>query len=320
MPNRLIVIIASILLAPLFCYSKASIHNFRTIEPISSMHYKIPKNGLSVFWWNIGCGLESSQIKVKEDLQTTSLEINLINLSNLELTKPDVLILGEYCPFSISDKDQKNIISAFKHSYHLDRNIPEFKTRSGGVNQKNGFLVLSDYDIDLSALDTLYAQSSNQPTNDDRSFLVFKIVKEGVAYHVNPVHLVNPWRELYKSEGAWKAIKEITKGVSNTNAIQVANLKQKISEYKKESDLFLSIGDFNSPGSLIGFSGYGYKLMSNFMNALMPDHAITFLGDGPFPATNIDHAFGTNIKTLYSKVWPLEGSRHLPIYLVIDAL
>jgi endonuclease/exonuclease/phosphatase family metal-dependent hydrolase len=282
-------------------------------------HTNIPNQGLKVVWWNIGCGLETSEIKTRADRNTTNLELNLIRFSESEY-KPDVLIIGEFCPYTMSNSDQAKLKSLYRNNIHIERNIPQFRTSSGGINQRNGFLILSDSPIDLVSDEVLSATADFKESRDDRRFIVFKLQKNNKFFYINPVHLVNPWRAIYASKGVLGTAAELTSGDSNPNALQIKNLIAKINEFKIQNLPFLTIGDFNSPGSIYGFSGYGFSLMSRNMTKLRDGYDITFLGDGPFPETDIDHAFGLNVKSTYNAVWPLEGSRHLPIYLVIDEL
>lgn len=283
---------------------------------ITSAHKNIPSSGLKIVWWNIGCGLETGIKKIKENPQTTALEENLILLANSPI-KPDVLILGEYCPYSMSTQDQNQLIGSFKNYYHLERNIPYRKTSEGKVNQRNGFLILSDLDISVLEQETLFATKDSSKSNDNRMYLLFKVQKDGKDFLINPVHLVNPWRELFNEQGIFGVFAELTSGAENKNAVQIANLLEKYNTHSQAGVPYIIVGDFNSPGRIMGVSGFGYNLLSKSMIPLMHNNDITFVGEGAFPASNIDHAFGVNTDSTYAKVWPFAGSLHLPIYLVI---
>jgi hypothetical protein len=296
------------------CFAEFQINDLYLRSSVENL--KIPESGLKIMWWNIGCGLETGDVKKKSELKTTNLELNLIRLSNSNY-KPDVMILGEYCPYTMSKKDQSELEKSYKYNFHLERNIPLVKTASG-INQRNGILILSDYKVETLVNEVLFSTSSKTESVHNRKYLLVKIIKNKKEYFINPVHLVNPWRDLYEKKGKLGVFSELTSGDQNSNAVQIKNLIENYNKYLDTKALFMSIGDFNSPGSIFGFSGFGYNQMSLIMKPLMLGHKSTFLGDGPFPASDIDHAFGINIKSLYSEVWPLEGSRHLPIYLVID--
>lgn len=316
----MIDILIKLLLVPFFSFAQnlEELQKFTSIESITSQHTTIPTDGFKVIWWNIDCGLESSEVKIRSDLQTTNLESNLKSLSS-SIYKPDVLILGEYCPYSMSNDDQQFLKNSFRHNYHLERNIPRFTTSSGGVNQRNGFLILSDYSIEILKEEVLYASADNSDSRSNRKYLLFKIRKDNQDYMINPVHLVNPWREVYNNSGLFSTFSEITYGSQNANSIQIKNLIDKYKNNKVDGTPYLMIGDFNSPGSLAGFSGWGFSQINKNLTRLFSGHENTFIGDGVFPSTNIDHAFGYFLNSLYAEVWPLDGSRHLPLYLVIDA-
>lgn len=299
-------------------YIFASETNLILTEALTDRHVNIPEQGLRVVWWNIGCGLETSETKTRADRNTTNLELNLIRFSESEF-KPDVFIIGEFCPYTMSDSDQSKLKSLYKNNLHIERNIPLFRTASGGVNQRNGFLILSDSSIKLIRNEILPATADLKESRDDRRFVVFELEKNNKTFYINPVHLVNPWRTIYSNQGVLGAAAELTSGDSNPNSLQIANLISMINSFD-QSVPFITIGDFNSPGSIYGFSGYGFSLMNRNMTKLRRGYDMTYLGEGPFPATDIDHAFGLNLKSTYDAVWPLEGSRHLPIYLVIDEI
>lgn len=295
----------------------ANLNDFVFVKRFSERDAQMSQEGLKVFWWNIGCGLETYEIKKKDKLQTTELERNLINLSKSEY-KPDVLILGEYCPQYMSDKDKNQLLGHYRHSFHLQRNIPKNSSFSRGGTSGNGLLILSNYPMSVLKNEVLYGNESNKEDKDNRKYLLFKLTKDNREYYINPVHLVNPWRKLYDNLGTLGVFNELTSGESNSNAIQIKNLIQKYENYIHRVEKFLTIGDFNSPGSIYGFSGFGYRLMANYFDSLFRGYVNTFLGEGPFPASDIDHAFGVNVRVNYATVWPLQGSKHLPLYVVID--
>ncbi len=301
----------------LFFFQQAKASDLQLLSDLQAKHTNIPSTGLKVFWWNIGCGLESSELKNKDKKNTTVLELNLIALSKASF-KPDVLILGEFCPYTMSLDDQNAIKSFYKNNIHIERNVPKFKTSNGGLNQRNGFWILSDMPIELKVDEILHAQENSEQSHEDRKFVVVKVLKNNKIYFINPVHLVNPWRSIYAKQGLIGAGVEVTLGQKNANAVQTRNLIQKLKKFDAQSHPFLTIGDFNSPGNIYGLSGYGYSLMANSFIKLRSDFEPTFLGDGQIPASDIDHAFGLNLQASYAQVWPLEGSRHLPLYLVIN--
>ncbi len=292
--------------------------SFTSVDQIENEVANIPKKGLKVVWWNIDCGLETSEVKIRSNLRTTNLEANLKKLTSSSF-KPDVLILGEYCPYSMSEEDQRFLKDAFKDNHHVERNIPRFTTASGKVNQRNGFLILSDYPIDVLKEETLHAKEDKSDSRSDRKYILFKVQKNNQDFMINPVHLVNPWREIYNNDGLFGTFSEITYGSQNLNSIQIKNLLAKYNENKLSNTPYLMIGDFNSPGSLSGFSGWGFNQLNKQMDRLFSGHDDTFIGDGVFPSTDIDHAFGHSLESLYAEIWPLDGSRHLPLYVVIDA-
>lgn len=317
MRNKFIAVLLLLNLIAVQTYADSGHQKFLLEDKLASFRKNVPKKGLKVVWWNIDCGLETTPEKIQNNLKTTNLESNIIALASSEY-KPDVLILGEYCPYSTSKKDQEVIINSFKYSHHIERNIPKFTTSNGRVNQKNGFLVLSDYPMEQVMNERLWSKKDRSASQDDRRYLLFSIVKEEKTYFINPVHLVNPWREIYNNKGKFKVFSEVTMGNSNANALQVDQLIYNFNRYVPVDSSFLMVGDFNSPGSLMGFEGYGYKrLRQSFLVSSM-SHQPTFKGDGPFPPCDLDHAFGQNLRFAYSEVWPLQGSRHLPLYVVIE--
>lgn len=320
MPNQILIVqffLTMMVVVSRHSVSLADTSVFTTHGSITSSHTLIPNQGLKVMWWNIDCGYESSAPKLKDNLKTTNLEANLINLSQSKY-KPDVLILGEYCPTTMSEHDQNALKNTYQHNYHLARNIPEHRTSSGRVNQRNGFLILSDYPFEILKEEMLLASKDRPDLESDRMYLLFKVIKNKKQFLINPVHLVNPWRDIYKESGKIKTFIEITSGSENKNAVQILNLINKFHENRINNIPYLIIGDFNSPGSIKGFSGWGFKTVRSELTPLLLNHEYTFIGNQVFPSTNLDHAFGYSLTSSYAQVWPLDGARHLPIYVVID--
>lgn len=287
------------------------------------IHYRLEANklnidnqqGLSVLWWNIDCG--TAAIKINGDnIYTSDLEKNLWTLVNSKL-KPEVLMLGEFCPYYLDKKFVSALEKLYKSKHHLVRNIPQFKTSSGKTNERNGFLVLSDYKLSLVKETTLFGNAKlKEGDKSNRKYLLLSIVKNQVTYYLNPVHLYNPWREVRNSKGIFGTLDEISKGEDNPNARQGQQLVNLNTNLVDPQARLLVIGDFNSPKSFYAIDGYVFKLMSkNFVN-LVDDMSETFVNGNSFMTASIDHAFGQNITPYYAYVWPFRGSGHLPLYIV----
>ena len=61
-------------------------------------------------------------------------------------------------------KDLETLKNQFRHSFHLQRNIPKNASFNRGGTSGNGFLILSDYRITVLKNETLFANEKSNPT------------------------------------------------------------------------------------------------------------------------------------------------------------
>ncbi|MGH1469431.1 MAG: hypothetical protein ACRBBP_11265, partial [Bdellovibrionales bacterium] len=75
--------------------------------------------GLKVFWWNIGCSSAKGLKNISEDLRPGFDPVNqwknIEALVNDEEARPDVLILGEYCPKYFQQKTYDLLNATYPH-------------------------------------------------------------------------------------------------------------------------------------------------------------------------------------------------------------
>lgn len=272
---------------------------------------------LRVMWWNIDCATTTAKVNGSKSYKS-NLEKNILNILSSEL-RPEVLILGEYCPIYLSDNFEKVLQGKYKYKHHLERNIPQYKTSSGKTNQRNGIMVLSDHPLKLLADEPLYASNEKlQNDKKNRRYILLQIAKGSRKVYLNPLHLYNPWREYRAQYGLISTFMEIEGGSENPNALQGRQVVEKNLNYVSPESSLLVIGDFNSPKSFYAVNGYTYKALNNSFQSLIADTSDTYLDSGAFMSSSIDHAFGQNLKALYGRVLPLAGSGHLPLYLIVE--
>lgn len=275
-----------------------------------------PEDAIKVMWWNLDCATNVTSIKGKN--YKSNLEKNILDVVDSKI-RPDILVLGEYCPYYISNEFSKALNAKYKYKHHLVRNIPEFRTTSGKTNERNGILVLSDHPLSLVIEDTLYADEAQRSNNNkNRKYILFQIKTGQKSFFLNPLHLYNPWRNFYSDHGILATFFEIEGGTENPNAQQGRQLLSKNQSYVPKDSSLLIIGDFNSPKSFYAVDGYVYKLIRSHYDSLVLDSADTFISAGAFQTASIDHAFGQNLISLYGRVLPLAGSGHLPIYVIFQ--
>lgn len=303
---------------------KAKVEEFNKFDLVYSLGSKDLPNftadsndTLKVMWWNIDCATSVKRLD-KSSRYKSNLEENLVKLINSSF-RPDVLILGEYCPYYLSDAFEKTLNESYAFKHHLVRNIPQFKTSSGKTNERNGIMVLSDHSLKRVVEDTLYASFEDRKDDKmNRTYLLLEVSKGQKKLYLNPLHIYNPWREYRDQYGAIATLLEIDSGQNNANAYQAKQIVEKNLRNVSLDEQLLIIGDLNSPKNFYAINGLGYKTLTHNYVSLISDTADTYIQGGAFMNTAIDHAFGQNIDALYGRVWPLAGSGHLPIYLVLE--
>ncbi len=277
----------------------------------------VDPEAVRVMWWNIDCATSATKIRGQKSYKS-NLEKNILDIINSDM-RPNLLILGEYCPYYLSPEFAKTIFGKYKYNHHLVRNIPEFKTSSGKTNERNGIVVLSDYSLSPVIQEVLYADEKNK-TNDkkNRSYLLLKVKNKFREFYLNPLHLYNPWRNFFSENGMFSTFFEIDSGTQNPNAQQGKQVIEKNMTYTAESDSLLIIGDLNSPKNFYKVDGYVYKMFNANYVSLIADTSDTFVSSSMFQSSAIDHAFAQNMNAVYGRVLPLAGSGHLPIYIIIQ--
>lgn len=293
--------------------------------------------GLKVMWWNLGCLskkaiTESKRLSAQEKYQINPANqwANLKALVKDENLKPDVLILGEYCPSRFDDSTYRTIKSAYSHVWRLDKSNPEYKIR-------NGFRVFSKYKIRNKKIDVLKAEDfvdspnmkscsaatkkKNSKSFDrlywNRSEMSFSVQHNEKTYKIVPTHLAQPWSILRACIGAWDTLDAIKNGQDNPNYVQSLKLVTKYAESEKT----MLIGDFNSPKSVFGARGNGYYVLSQAFGASVVRSGQATYSDPRrnFSHWSLDHAFvSRDINVEKGVVVPFAGSDHLPIYIVIN--
>lgn len=277
----------------------------------------VSPEAMRVMWWNLDCATNATKIRGQKSYRS-NLEKNILDMINSDM-RPNLLILGEYCPYYLSQEFAKTIFGKYKYNHHLVRNIPEFKTSSGKTNERNGIVVLSDYPLSPVIQEVLYADELTK-VNDkkNRSYLLLKVKNKFREFYLNPLHLYNPWRSFFSENGMFSTFFEIEGGTQNPNAQQGKQALEKNMTYTAESDSLLVIGDFNSPKNFYAVDGYVYKMFNSNYVSLIADRSDTFVSSGMFQSSAIDHAFAQNMQAIYGRVLPLAGSGHLPIYIIIQ--
>jgi hypothetical protein len=118
--------------------------------------------GLKVMWWNIGCsstrGLNKMTPQQKAQVDPVHQWSNLKKLIQSDALKPDVLILGEYCPGSFDQSTYDSLKSAYPHILRIKKPNALYKVR-------NGFRVFSKYKIQNKNIGVLNAENFVESQN-----------------------------------------------------------------------------------------------------------------------------------------------------------
>lgn len=295
----------------------------------------VDETGLKVMWWNVGCsstrGLKELSERDRDLIDPVHQWSNIAELINSNRLRPDVLILGEYCPSAFDDPTYKLIRKKYKYKFRLNKSNPLYNIRNGlrvfsrykirdvqeGVLKAESFV-----DSDLmqncdAAVKKRNPKSFGKPAFWNRPKITFKIRKDERTYKIAPIHLANPWSFVKSCAGIWKTPGVIKDDKTNANYLQAEQLVESFSE---EESMIL-IGDFNAPKKILGGSSKTYRYLREFFGeSAVASDLYTF--DDPrrnFPAYSIDHAFVSgDLDVKNGVVLPFAGSDHLPIYIVVD--
>ncbi len=294
----------------------------------------ISGEGLKVFWWNIGCsstkGLSSIPEALRPDFNPVNQWKNIEALVNDEQTRPDVLILGEYCPKYFQQKTYDLLKETYPHIHRLNKSNEAYKIRNGlRVFSKTrikvlneGVLQTGDF-LDSSVMKTCYENKrgsiSAKYFNKDfweRPLIELEIEKGEKKYKVSPVHLANPWVFIKNCIG-YEVGFELISGENNPNYNQALQ----VVDYFSEKDSTVMIGDFNAAKSVFGSMSNPYYILEQaFGESVIESEENTYIDRkvGLY-SRSIDHAFvSEDLIVQDQKVLPFAGSDHLPIYIVVE--
>ncbi|MGH1468994.1 MAG: hypothetical protein ACRBBP_08970 [Bdellovibrionales bacterium] len=295
--------------------------------------------GLKVVWWNIGCisdgAIRHLPPQQKHDEKPVNLLKNIEALLEKPRLKPDVLILGEYCPRKI--EENKNGVSDFLSSHypHMHK-IDQYTRHHSG----NGMRIFSKHELKNIKETVLPSSYSNddwlkrsqmkscaiKQSPSSSSFksaryefpaIDFTVTAKGKDYKIIGTHFPNPWPLMVKCLGKFSAALKLLFGINNPNYSHARRLRH----LYKGSKSTLLIGDFNAPKLFFGAPSNTYSLLTTIFRgpSIISSEKSTVVdhrhGAGSY---SIDHAFASgDLEVSHSDVIPLAGSDHLPIYVTI---
>lgn len=308
---------------------------YRSVE---AKAFELPEgvSGLKVFWWNIGCsstkGLRDLAKDVRPKFDPVNQWGNIEALIVDENLRPDVLILGEYCPSAFRQKTYDKLKATYSNIYRLDKSNDLF-------NIRNGVRVFSKYKIKVLEESVLksgeflqepYMKRCEVQNNGsvkksyfnqdfwDRKLIELEITKNQKTYKLSPVHLANPWKFINSCSNKFVAGVELLSGTVNPNYFQVGEL----SNYFSEQESTILIGDFNAPKVFYaGVSSNSYTgLERAFGGSVVESFDYTYFHPrGSFGPYSLDHAFVSgDLEVKYGEVLNFAGSDHLPIYIIVE--
>lgn len=262
------------------------------------------ESSLSIFWWNIGCGVLNRKLQDKYK-ENESLYSNIANISETE-SSPDLIILGEHCPGIMPSTILRRIKKNYRHDYHLVKNNPYTRTR-------NGIIVFSK--LKIQAVNKKNLELGPTPQDTTRTYLLLKVSHEDGDFYLSPLHFYNPWGHLSGLDLVTKAT-----GTDNPNYEQGSLFLDFLEEdLNLNEDPYIAIGDFNSAGHVFGFIDMAtYGLFKSKLrdvgtgDATYPTQAAKDLGSN-YPDLTIDHVFTNDFEGSHTTLLPLRGSDHYPL-------
>lgn len=274
--------------------------------------------GLRVVWWNLGC-------RVAKGNKNTNLQA----LLSEDTIRPDVLMLGEFCPSAVTAKTKRLLSQYYPYTHTVDQ-----YTKFHG---ENGMRVYSQVPLQnantrkikpiTGFLNKKYIKNCKAKNIDSKFFeqsywqrpvMTFNVTKDGKTYPIVGAHFANPWPTIADCLGSqYKAGLQMMNGKDNPNYAQAEAI---VRLYGKSKDLLL-IGDFNAPKQtrvgLLRVNSNSYSLLQRaFGTSVIKENTATSFSK--FGNRSIDHAFTIgDIRAPFAKVLPFEGSDHAALYTVI---
>ncbi len=298
-------------------------------------------HGLKVFWWNIKCDYTNNAGDKNKNN-------NLRNLINSDVTRPDVVILGEYCANAMESATlQAFKANGYKYRKRIFRYTPFHLGDKNKKGDENGMIVFSRFPIENPSIKRLtningflgkdYVKQclANNPKYNGsdvkeskfnywrRPYLDFEVTKNKKQYHLAAVHFANPWPFIGDClNNTTQTGLKLVAGVHNPAYAQATTIANTFANKQKT----LVIGDTNSPRDIqqkvlffnISLDSNPYEILAQKLGEsdVTSNTPTVFSGSGNFI---IDHAFASkDLKVPFAEVIPFAGSDHTSIYTVIN--
>lgn len=280
----------------------------------------------TVYWWNTGRG----GIDIYGNLpdRNANQRNELFNFGLRSIARgddvPEILILGEYVPYSIERGTERFLESTYRHSQFIPYNPkePEFGIRvlskekpTDVITNSLGFAPLH---MTPNAAKDFQEKYTEGWVGDpfEKTYLQMKFGKGNDSFTIVPVHLMQPWQQIMKEKGVIAIGKDLLFGTENPNWYQVNRLTDKVLANAPSTNVFV-FGDFNFPRTVARIQTVGYKHMTSLFDNLFGHSVSTFPSD-KIALMQLDHAFKTRGSTKVKVDVPrVRGSDHYPIRLRI---
>lgn len=295
--------------------------------------------GLRVLWWNVEYfrlnGVLASQQSAKARSEGP-LAANLRHLIQSD-AKPNVIALAEYEPASVPPKLLALLESEYAYRSFTPYN-EAFLGRGVMVFSSEPFVEGVKHPLGWSHPDATHAQKeafedqwrSEQPEavkSFDRNLRTYRFNSHGGEIVLAPVHFLENWHQLKKSQGGYATGKMMAWGKDTPVHHQALALRHVLqAEFGEhlERDALVMIGDFNLTKWCATYRTLSEDLSEGFYLApiTFPAFSAELRKKSPFDRiqVKIDHAFvnrGARFDAI--EVLKLRGSDHYPVYAVVSA-
>lgn len=290
---------------------------------------------LSVLWWNVQNG-ESSRIH-EEDPLTHNVEALLMS----EL-KPDIILFGEYSQELFPKRLQQVLFELYPHS---SKSLLKYSDNL----QTLGYGVFSNIPLEITATKTLnFYPSHLKDTEEIKQYLaqytaadfrsdtfwyrnIYTLTHKQSGLNIIPVHLLNPWRQLFTvfgngAMGGMRTLLQMAYGKDHPLVYQITEFKAYLSANYSNSK-YVTLGDFNTPREvpLLANRNLFQSLQGELFDQLHTHPVKTWPGVSSNLAKynqlsmSIDHSFVSHLELDAKQgiVLPLKGSDHYPLRVCI---
>ena len=306
-----------------------------SLRALSLTEASFGEETVSFLWWNIRQGQLRRSFVAGSGV--SPLDKNLRTLA-ASPDRPDVIALGEYRREALEPSTREALFRAYPHHRFFGYNA---RTPRHGIlvasRHPMGEPVLRELDFTPPGLDpagrNAYRQEWESRTEHGhafaRTYINLPIHAGDRVIHFVPVHLIQPWQLMMRSEGWVDTAYQVMFGIENPLMYQLLRLRVFLQEDEGrdlDRNPLVVMGDFNVPDGawMLGWqNSVGYQLMQSGLRVTDSEHTPTFPARSAperqsMDPMRIDHAFvSRSVEAVEQQTLELQGSDHYALWVSV---